>query len=166
MDLIIALTLALAAGGAVQVEAPDREIIGPKTLCFKYSSFQLLDGERVVDVRIGLEAMGIEVEGPHGRYSIRESEIFAKPRMLGRRVHRNGVTAYYRSRSAASYAITGRTSYSPDRDALVLWLSGSALTGRAADATIYSRVTVGDPASLRCDRRYLYGRDIALGRGD
>ena len=166
MAFIIALTLALATGSAGGLDAPEREIIGPRTLCFKYSSFQLVEGERVADVRIGLEGMGIEVEGPQGRYSVRESEIFARPATLGRRVNRNEGTSYYRSGNPVRSAIIGRTSYSPDRDTLVLWVSGSALTGRTADATIYSRVTVGDPASLLCDNRYLYGWDIALGLGD
>ena len=162
----IALTLALATGSVGQPDVLESEIIGPKMLCFKYSSFQLLEGERVVDVRVGLEGMGIDVEGLQGRYSVRESEIFARPTTLGRRVNRNNGTTYYRSRNGASYAITGRTSYSPDRATLVLWVSGSALTGRKADATIYTRINVGDPASLRCDNRYLYGLDIAFGLGD
>lgn len=144
-------------------DAPEREIVGPKKLCFKYSSFQLAEGERVADIRIGMEGMGIEVEGPFGRYSVRESEIFAKPAMLGRRVSRHDDTKYYRNGDPVSYAVTGRTSYSPERDTLVLWVSGPALTGQRTDAAIYSRVTVGDPALQRCDYRYLYGWDVALG---
>lgn len=128
MVFTIALTLALATGASDGLDTPHREIIGPKTLCLKYSSLQLVEGERVADVRIGLEGMGIEIEGP--------------------------------------YAIAGRTSYSPDRDTLVVRVSGSALAGRTTDAEIYRRVTVGDPASLRCDNRYLYGWDIALGLRD
>jgi hypothetical protein len=107
--------------------------------------------------------MGIEVEGPRGMYSVRESEIFARPATLGMRVNRNEQTSYYRSGNPVRYAITGRTSYSLDKDTLVLWVSGHALTGERPDAAIYSRVTVSDPAPLRCDIRYLYGWDVALG---
>ncbi|WOB78348.1 hypothetical protein [Brevundimonas nasdae] len=166
MVFTIALTLALATGAAGGFDTPHREIIGPKTLCFKYSSLQLVEGERVADVRVGLEGMGIEVEGPQGRYSVQESEIFARPATLGRRVNRNEGTNYYRSGNPVSYAIAGRTSYSPDRDTLVVRMSGPALAGRTTDAEIYRRVTVADPASLRCDNRYLYGWDIALGLSD
>ena len=162
----ITLILVLATGSAGRADAPEHEIIGPKTLCFKYSSFQLTEGERVADVRIGLEGMGIDVEGLRGRYSVRESEIFARPASLGRLVSRRDNTNYFRSDRPARYAITGRTSYSLNRDTLVLWVSGFALTGRRADATIYNRVTVGDPASLRCDMRYLYGWDTALELSD
>ena len=166
MVLLIALTIALATGAAGALDEPQRDITGPRKLCFKYSSFQLAAGERVTDVQIGVEGMGIEVEGLLGRYSVRESEIFARPARLGRRVSRNEDASYYRSGNPVSYAVTGRTSYSPDRDTLVLWLSGPALTGQRADAAIYSRVAVGDPAPLRCDNRYLYGWDVALGQDE
>jgi hypothetical protein len=115
---------------------------------------------------MGLEGMAIEVEGPQGRYSVAESEIFGRPAALGRRVNRNGGTTYFRRGDPVRYAVTGRTSYSPNRDTLLLWVSGAPLTGRTTDAAFYSRVTVGDPASVDCDHRYLYGWDIALGLDD
>ena len=160
---LIVLTLALATGAQ---DAPQPPILGPKRLCFKYSSFLLEANERVTEVQMGLEGMGIEVEGPLGRFTVRESEIFAKPENLGERVSRNQDTSYYLNGKPLSYAVRGRTSYSPDRETLVLWLSGPALTGQATDMTIYNRIAVGDPASLPCDKRYLYGWDIILGKDE
>ncbi|MDP3802349.1 MAG: hypothetical protein Q8Q71_09215 [Brevundimonas sp.] len=158
---MIAMIAALAASQPSTQDPPTPDIVGPRQLCFKYSSFLLNEGERVVDVRMGLEGMGIEVAGPRGSYSIRESEIFA-PASLGRRTQRMGGTSYYRLRGPLRYAVTGRTDYSPARDTLVLWLSGSAFTGQPDDASIYTRVTIADPAPLHCDHRYLYGWDVAL----
>lgn len=166
MVFAIALHLAFATGLAGGIDAPEREIVGPKLLCFKYSSYQLIEGERIADVSVGLEGMGIEVEGSQGLYTVRESEIFSRPATLGRRVNRTEGASYHRSGNPVRYAITGRTSYSPDKDTLVLWVSGSALTGRRTDSAIYNRVSVGDPAPLRCDYRYLYGWDVALGQGE
>lgn len=42
MVFLIALTIAVATGAAGAFDAPQRDIIGPKKLCFKYSSFPLL----------------------------------------------------------------------------------------------------------------------------
>jgi hypothetical protein len=162
MAILIALAIALATGSAGMRDEPAREIVGPKRLCFKHSSFQLTEGERVADVRMGVEGMSIGVEGPMGRYRISESEIFRKPTELGRRVGRRDGTGYYRVSDPVRYAVTGRTSFSPDRDALVLWVSGDALVGQRTDAEIYNRVAVGDPAGRRCHYRYLYGGDAAL----
>lgn len=163
MTIMAALIFALATSSQPVSDTPEPNIVGPKLLCFKYSSFQLSEGERVADVRMGLEAMVVEIDGPLGRYTIRESEIFRRPARLGTRVARNAGTTYYRSGSPVRYAVTGRTDYSTERDTLVLWLSGDALNGQRADAAIYRRVAVGDPAQLRCDFRYLYGWDVALG---
>lgn len=163
MTLLTALTIALATGSSAWVGTPEPEIVGPKLLCFKYSSFQLLEGERVTDVRMGLEAMVIEVDGPLGPYTVAESEIFRRPARLGARVVRSGGTTYYRRGNPPSYAVTGRTRHSTERDTLVLWVSGSALTGQGVDAAVFTRVMVGDPAQLPCDYRYLYGWDVAFG---
>lgn len=139
-----------------------------RLVCLRHNSAvsNLRRASEVTDVRIGLEGMGIEVEGPLGRFSVRESEIFTRPARLGRRVNRNEDASYYRSGNPLSYAVTARTSYSPDRDTLALWLSGPALTGQRADAAIYSRIAVGDPAPLRCDNRYIYGWDVVLGQDE
>ncbi len=166
MTLLAALTIALATGSSAWLDTPEPETIGPKLLCFKYSSFQLLEGERVTDVRIGIHAMVIEVDGPAGRYTVAESDNFRRPASLGTWVARSGGTTYHRSGNPPSYAVTGRTSYSTERDVLVLWVSGSALNGRRTDAAVFTRVMVGDPAPLPCDYRYLYGFDVFLGQDE
>lgn len=163
MTFVAALMFALATSSQPVPDTPEPNIVGPKLLCFKYSSFQLLEGERVTEAPIGLEGMAVVIDGQSGAYEIRESELFGRPARIGTRVARNAGTAYFRRSGPIRYAVAGRTGYSLDRDALVLWISGDALNGQRADAAIYRRVAVGDPSQLRCDFRYLYGWDVALG---
>lgn len=159
--ITVLLAAALATGSA---GLPDsREIVGPKTLCFKYSRFQLVEGEHVINVQMGIEAMLVEVEGPTGRYEIGESEMYGGRPRSGVRVRRaNGVT-YYRNGDPIRYTLAGRTTYSPNRDVALVRLSGPAFTGRRADEAIFDRIALGDNADWHCDMRYRYGWDIALG---
>ncbi len=156
--------VALALSG-LMVSAPLAQAVdptGPLMLCFRYSGFSLAAGESVTDIQMGIHGLALAVESPAGRYEVHENEILATPR-LGRRVLRTETASVYRSRnSSVSYVVMARPEFSPDRDVPLLVLSGEALEGNSADARFYSRVTVSDPASMHCDRRYLYGWDVML----
>lgn len=160
-----ALALAFSALMFAATPFPADDARGAMTVCFRYSSFSLAEGEVVEDVQMGIHGLLLVIRGSRGRYEVRENEIFARPHRLGRRVSRTGTASVYRSlESSVSYAIMGRPEFSPDRDVMILMLTGEALEGDRSDARIYSRVTVGDPALIHCDRRYLNGWDVLLGQ--
>ncbi|WP_395651748.1 hypothetical protein [Brevundimonas sp.] len=139
-------------------------IAGPKQLCFKYSSFTLLEGERIVGFQGGAEAMAIDIEGPSGAFRIGESEIFRGPSRPGRRVSRHDGTSVYRLRDPGlRYAIYGRTEFSDGQDQLVIWLGGEALDGSRRDAQIYDRLIVGDTSQLGCQHTFTYSWDFVFG---
>ncbi|CAN5328210.1 hypothetical protein BH10PSE1_BH10PSE1_01750 [soil metagenome] len=136
-------------------------IVGPMQICFKYSSFKLLEGERIVGFQGGMEAMAIDLEGPSGAFRIGESEIFSGPRHQDRRVAQHDDTSVYRvSQPRLRYAIYGKTDFSDGRDRLVIWLDGNALDGSRRDARIYDRLIVGDTTALSCRHTYTYGWDF------
>jgi len=134
---------------------------GPGVVCFGYSRFSLLEGERITAYQMGLHGVRVSVEGPGGSYQISENEIYRTPNHLGRRVQRDSTQSIYRATSQGEtrYAVMARPSFSPDRDVMLLTLSGEAFTGRTNDAAIYSRLTVTDSTGVRCDYGFRYGWD-------
>jgi hypothetical protein len=155
------------AGLTLATGTPEVDVVGPMTLCFRYSSFMLGDGESVEEVQMGIHGLEVAIASPPGRYEVHENEILASPRPLGRRVLRTETASVYRLlEPSVSYAILARPEFSRDRDVMLLVLTGDALEGNDADARIYARVTVGDPTSMHCDRRYLYGWDAVLAPGE
>lgn len=151
--------LMLAAG-----QAPAADLAGPATICFRYSSFRLVAGERLEHVSMGIHGLRAGITGLRGGYEVLEGEImraFSEDDRV--RVLRTGGFSIYRSGSPPSYAVMTRPAFSPDRDVMLVALAGAALDGSEEDAEIYSRVAVGDPATVQCDRRYLYGWDLMLG---
>lgn len=139
-------------------------VIGPMQICFKYSSFSLLEGERIVGFQGSAESMAIDLEGPTGSFRIGESEIFADPAHPGRRVSQHNGTSVYRLRDPdLRYAVYGKTEFSDGRDRLMLWLDGEALDGSRRDARIYDRLIVGDPSALHCKHIFTYSWDAVSG---
>jgi len=155
----------VALSGAVSgnvIAAPlEKPVEGPKLICFKYSTFMLEEGERVSDFSGSPEAMSITVNGSARSFQIGESEIFASPKS-GRRLvsSKAGTTVYRVSDHGGRYAVFGRTSFSPEKDRLVIWLSGEALKGRKGDANVYRRLVVRDPKPLKCDQTFTYSWDF------
>jgi len=134
---------------------------GPKLLCFKYSTFKLLLGEKVTDLSGSPESMSIRVERPPRMYRIGESEIFAPGRGARRLVFSHGRTSVFAvSGYERRYAVYGPASFSDGKDRLLIWLSGSALQGTSADAAIYRRFEVRDPATVKCDHVFTYSWDF------
>ena len=130
-NALLLAALLVVAPVPVRAEPLERPVVGPMLVCFKYSSFSLADGERIIDFEGGAEGMAVRVEGPHGAYWIEESEIFITPR-LGRLLSDNGGTRVYRLRGRArQYAIVGATNFSGGEDRAVIRLEGGALTGTA-----------------------------------
>lgn len=166
MAKIITLAVGVAALASSSPSAADtlrNPVAGPGLLCFKYSTFQLLAGERAVAFSGSPESMEITIDGPSGRYAVAESEIFAPPAHRGRRVARRaGTIVYAIPDDKDHYAIYGRTSFSPGKDRLIVWLSGSVLTGGAQDAAIYTRLTIVDPDRTKCIHTFTYSWDAFL----
>ena len=132
-------------------------VLGPKLLCFKYSTFSLLSGERVTDFSGGLEGMSIQVVGDKGTFDISESEIFRQPKYTGHPVlQQNGTTAYRINGMEPHYDIYGRTSFSNDKDRLMITLSGPSLRGTATDKNIIRRFEIRDPSSAPCQQTFTY----------
>lgn len=157
MSRSVLCTLVLLTCSAANAEPLKTPVVGPQRLCFKYSTFNLLVGERVADFSGGFERMSITIEGPAGRYEIAESEIFVPLARVGRLVLSHNSTHVYRARTwKPGYAIYGRTHFSPDQDLLVIWLSGSALKGSRKDAAIYSRFDVGPIDIAKCGSGFTY----------
>lgn len=159
-SILLALTLLLQAG----VDAPLAEVLGPKTVCFRYSSFALNAGERIVGEQVGIHGVVVRIEGPSGSYQVSENEAYRTPARLGTRVYREGDTSVFRSRARPySYAFVAPTEFSPDQPRMIAVISGYALSGRRNDASFYGRLTIGAPARVRCDHSYRYGFDAVLG---
>ena len=159
-SILLALSLLLQTG----VDAPRSEVRGPKTLCFRYSSFALNTGERIESEQMGIHGVLVRIEGPSGSYQVSENEAYRTPVRLGTRVHQEGGVSIFRSRARPySYAFVAPTEFSPDQPRMIAVISGYALSGRRNDASLYGRLTIGDPARVRCDHSYRYGFDAVLG---
>lgn len=152
----IALALFLIAGTSSAAAPPSRPVKGPMLLCFKYSTFQLAEHERVTDFSASPESMSLTIEGPTGKYQVGESEIWAEPKHRGRLISQRDDTAVYQPDDNRRYAIYGPTKYSPDRRRLVIWLSGEALRGNGDDKTLYERFNVRDPKGASCGHGFTY----------
>jgi len=158
----LALGLAcLAAGPAAAISVALPDIRGPQVVCFKYSAFRLAKGERVADLELGLEGLSLDVSGPRGTFTIAESEIWRQPETPAAPVlQRDDLTAFQdRTAEGPRYGLLGQTYFSAGRDRLLIWLSGPALDGGAADREILGRFMVGDPGKFDCGRRYTYTMD-------
>jgi hypothetical protein len=154
---ITAILLGAIASSAAFADPLDKPIMGPKLICFKYSTFMLSEGERISDFSGSPEAMSITVDGLANSYEIDESEIFASPKGKRRLVASNDGTMVYRvSNHGGRYSIFGRTIFSKEKDRLVIWLSGKGLKGKKSDASVYDRFEVRDPASVKCDHTFTY----------
>jgi len=158
-----ATVLALVSLGTVAARADtlDKPVIGPKLICFKYSTFSLGEGESIAEMSGSPEGMSITVTSPSGDFSIGESEIFASTKRAKHLVLSNGSTSVYRvSGGGGRYAIYGSTSFSNGKDRLVIWLAGKGLKGRKSDKGVYSRFAVRDPSGLKCEHTFTYSWDF------
>ena len=151
--------LMFAVGGSAASEPLEKPVSGPKLLCFKYSTFLLLEGELVTAMSGGPEAISLTVEGPLGTYEVAESEIFAPTAGTRRQVFSTGSTHVYRvAGKRPRYAVYGPTNFSDGKDQLVVWLSGSVLKGTISDEVIYRRLNVRntDAATVKCEHKFTY----------
>jgi hypothetical protein len=154
-SLASAALLIATAGRAEPLKEP---VDGPQLICFKYSTFQLLKGERIVDFSGGMESMSVRVLTPHGQLTIAESEIFAVPTRARQKIAEwNGTKVYRYGSESGRYGLFGKTAYSADEDRLVIWLSIMTLMGTSDDAAVYRRFDVRDPAGSGCKRGFTYG---------
>jgi hypothetical protein len=154
---IIAVAVSGIASGTAFADPLDKAVTGPKLICFKYSTFMLGEDERISDFSGSPEAMSITVDTPTSSYEIGESEIFAPPKGKKRLVaSKDGTTVYRVSDHGGRYAIFGRTTFSKDKDRLVIWLSGKGLDGEKSDTSVFDRFEVRDPAGIKCDRTFTY----------
>jgi hypothetical protein len=159
-SMLLAFTLLLQT----RVDAPRAEVRGPKTICFRHSSFALNAGERIEGEQVGTHGVVVRIEGPSGSYQVSENEIYRTPARLGTRVYREGDVSIFRSRAGPySYAFVAPTEFSPDQPRILAIISGEALSGGRSDASFYRRLIVADPSRIRCDHSYLYGFDAVLG---
>ena len=159
-SILVAVTLLSQTG----VDVPRAEVRGPKTICFRYSSFALIAGERIETEQMGIHGVVVRIEGPSGSYQVSENEAYRTPARLGTRVYREGDTSIFRSRARPyRYAFVAPTEFSPDQPRMIAIISGDALSGGRSDASFYRRLTVADPSGIRCDHSYLYGFDTVLG---
>jgi hypothetical protein len=150
------LAMVMMATGA-QAEPLKDPVDGPQLICFKYSTFQLLNGERIVDFSGGMESLSVRVLTPQGQLTIGESEIFAVPEKPRTQIAAWNHTKVYRySGGADRYAIFGPTSYSEGKERLVIWLSIMTLIGKPNDAAVYRRFEVRDPSGSGCKRGFTY----------
>lgn len=154
--------LALVCSGPALAEPiPLPAIAGPQTICFKYSAFRLAAGERAEGLEMGLEGLSLDVSGPRGKFTIAESEIWRAPDDPGASVlKRDDLTAFKdRASGETRYGIWGKTFFSAGRSVLLIWLSGPALRGDAADRELIDRFRIGDAGKFDCARRYVYTMD-------
>ena len=152
-----AIVAAMAEGAWADSELPP--VIGPKKVCLKHSSFDLLDGERVTDSAGGMEGVSLQIGGRTGRFSVGESEISGGPELSGTLVAISGDTKVYRmtGEGRVSYMLYGHAGPFSERDKPIIILNGPAFTGGKADSGIYGRFRIGDPKDVKCDHSYVYG---------
>jgi hypothetical protein len=156
--LASAVCLAALCVGSIGHAAADPQpepITGPKLLCFGYSTFSLLSGERVTGFSANFDVVSIEVDGPSGTLFVSETDIRKAPKDPGHLVLRRGdVSVYWVDGADPHYDFYGRTSFYRDRDRLLLELSGPSLRGKANEAAIYRRLDVRDPKSVDCQHTF------------
>jgi len=157
-----AIVAAMAEGAWADSALPP--VIGPKKICLKYSSFDLLDGERVTDFQAGVEGVLLQVSGRAGRFSVGESEIIGAPKSSGTLVATSGGTKVYRMTrdGRVFYALYGHVDIRGEGDKPIIFLRGAAFTGGKVDARIYGRFQIGDPEGVKCDHSYVYGWEYML----
>ena len=154
----------LGSPTVTQAEPLEEPVLGPKLVCFKYSTFLLGEGEKIIEFSGSAEAMSVTVEGAFGTFRIGESEIFAPVEGQKRLVASRGHTKIYRVTShGGRYAIYGPTSFSDGKDRLLIWLSGDNLKGKGSDRAVLDRFEIRDPASVRCAQTFTYSWDFILG---
>ena len=162
--LCFGAAIIVAMAGEAGAESALPPVIGPKKVCLKYSSFDLLDGEQVTDSKGGVESVLLEVSGRAGRFSVGESEIFGAPKSSGKLVATSGGTKVYRMTrdGRVFYALYGHVDIRGEGDKLIIFLRGPAFTGGKADARIYGRFQIGDPEGVKCGHSYVYGWEYML----
>jgi hypothetical protein len=154
----------LGSSTLTQAEPLHEPVLGPKLVCFKYSTFLLGEGEKIIEFTGSPEGMSVTVEGATGTFRIGESEIFAPVKGHKRLVASRGQTKIYRVPSGGGrYAIYGPTTFSDGKDQLVIWLSGDNLRGKSSDRATLDRFEIRDPASVRCEQTFTYSWDFILG---
>ena len=162
--LCFGATFVSAMAGNAWADSALPPVIGPKKVCLKYGSFDLLDGERVIDSGGAVESVWLQVRGRVGSFDVRESEIFAEPKVPRTLVATSDGTKVYRMTGGGrvSYALYGHAHILGEGDKLVIVLSGPAFTGGRADAAIYRRFQIGDPKGVKCGQYYEYGWEYFL----
>jgi len=157
------LALSLGAFGClafIRAEADplEKPVVGPMIVCFKYSAFALAAGERITDFSSSPEGMRIAVDGPRGRFSIVESEIFARLRGGRALVKKDGQISVFKVEGRPRrYAIFGPTKFSNGADSPIVLLEGDALRGDAEAVNLFDRVEIRDPSSEHCGQTFTYG---------
>jgi len=149
--------VALCVGGVGYALADPQpgEVTGPKLLCFNYSTFSLLPGERVTGEGSNFDVISIHVEGSRSAFDISETTIRRQPKYPGHLVFRRGdMSVYWADGAQPHYDFYGRTSFYRDRDHLLLELSGPSLKGKANDAAIYRRIDIRDPKAEDCQHTF------------
>jgi hypothetical protein len=155
---IVGTIVLIAVNTSVCAEPLDRPLTGPKWVCFKYSTFFLNDDERVAEFSGSAEGMRIKVESPSGSYEIAESEIFAPVKGGQQLVFSVGKTRVYRIFGRGrGYVIYGPTSFSQGNDQPIIALSGEALRSATSDRSIFDRLEVRDPRTVKCEQTFTYG---------
>ncbi|MEO8376000.1 MAG: hypothetical protein ABI471_12290 [Sphingomonas bacterium] len=162
--LCFGASIVAAMAGDARADSELPPVTGPKKVCLKYSSFDLLDGEQVTDSQGGVEGVLLQVSGPAGRFSVGESEITGAPKPSGTLVATSGGTKVYRMKDDGRvfYALYGHVDIRGEGDKPIIFLHGSAFTGGKADARIYGRFQIGDPKGVKCGHYYDYGWEYVL----
>ena len=156
----------LLALGLLQPAAADRlkdPVAGPKLVCFRYSTFTLLQGERVTDFTGGPEGMSIRIAGVAGPYEIDESDNSAGPSGPRQLLLTHGHTSVYQvAGRKRTYTVYTDTGFYEGKEQFLIVLSGQALRGKSKDADIYRRFDVRDPSKVTCDATFTYGWDFFM----
>ena len=149
----------------VQQDAP---VVGPGQLCLKYSRFTLAPCERVAKRELGIESMQLKIDGPHGQYTIVESELMGGPESRSRlRQTRQDARIYslghgaYAFRGKLPFSLNGEPLTEPE-DKFFVSIHGSALNRERSARRILSRIKLGIPATEHCILRYRYGWEYFL----
>jgi hypothetical protein len=153
--MIAALALVLVPEEAGVFEGPGRA-------CLKHSYVDLLQGETLKIDGAGTESAHFTLSSTQRRLQLIESEIIGDEGDRGTDVRNDGTTRVFRAAGGRDtrYRFYGRTDYSPDRDKLVLVLTGLPARHTASGTSLLRRIHVAEAAPDSCTHAYRYGWDV------
>jgi len=146
--------------GQILGAAADYSTPGPATVCMRDLAIRAEAGENISLAYSGIHNGSLRWDGAAGSIQFNQSEIWAKPRRMGRPIGDVGGFAMYRTQEGGEITYLAFRA-GEDGESLDTRIVGSALDGSKNDKPLLARLLPSSGSN--CDRRYNYGWDVILG---